>query len=60
MKKDNNSFPLCGECTIGLIDQNGQSFWYVEKYCKKCFSQLKKNKSWQLLFLSINMDSNNT
>lgn len=45
MKEDNNSFPLCGECTIGLIDQNGKSFWYVEKYCKKCFKQLKKNKS---------------
>ena len=42
MKEDNNNFPLCGNCTIGLIDQNGQSFWYVEKYCKKCFSELKK------------------
>jgi len=41
-----NQFALCGDCTIRLVDQNGRSFWYVEKYCKKCFKELKK-KSWQ-------------
>ena len=37
-----NQFALCGDCTIRLVDQNGRSFWYVEKYCKKCFKEIKK------------------
>ena len=38
-----NQFALCGDCTIRLVDQNGRSFWYVEKYCKKCFKEIKKS-----------------